>query len=91
MSEAARYTAPSGVHARHFGDELVILDLASGTYFGLDQVGAAIWDGLLAGLSAPEIAEQICASYDVEPTRAANDVTDLVSRLLREGLLRERV
>ena len=32
--------------ARRVGDEMVILDVASGRYFGLNEVGAFVWDRL---------------------------------------------
>jgi len=38
-----RVTVPPHVIARRVGEDTVILDLASGTYFGLDPVGARIW------------------------------------------------
>lgn len=40
---------PPHVLARTVGDETVILDLASGSYFGLDPVGARVWQLLADG------------------------------------------
>ena len=40
MNVTDRVTIPSQVMARTVGDETVILDLAGGTYYGLDAVGA---------------------------------------------------
>lgn len=34
---------PAQVLARRVGEEIVILNLESGVYFGLDPVGARIW------------------------------------------------
>jgi hypothetical protein len=35
--------------ARTVGDETVILDLANGTYYGLDPVGARMWQLMSEG------------------------------------------
>jgi hypothetical protein len=37
------FSVSAQVMARRVGNETVLLDLASGTYFGLDPVGARIW------------------------------------------------
>ncbi|MBK9987508.1 MAG: hypothetical protein IPP21_11335 [Betaproteobacteria bacterium] len=42
MNLSDKVTIPTQVMARTVGDETVILDLASGTYFGLDPVGAHV-------------------------------------------------
>ena len=39
------------------GDETVILDLASGTYYGLDPVGARIWQLMAEGQTPPKCAK----------------------------------
>lgn len=43
-------SGPDIVH-ESFGDDLVVLNLASGQYFGLNQSGACIWHAILRGQS----------------------------------------
>ena len=43
MNLSDKVSIPTQVMARTVGDETVILDLASGTYYGLDPIGARIW------------------------------------------------
>ena len=45
-------------HGPQVGDETVILDLASGTYFGLDPVGARIWALMGEGKTLAESARR---------------------------------
>ena len=78
---------PSGVLAREIADEVVILDLNSGSYFGLDAVGARFWQLLSQGLSQDAIHESLCAEYDVAPEQLRADLTRLVADLRRHGLL----
>jgi hypothetical protein len=77
----------SAVHARLFDEELVILDLAKGEYFALDQVGARLWSGLAAGRSVEDIAREIVDEYDVALERVVADLTALTDELVARGLM----
>jgi hypothetical protein len=58
-----RIAAAPNVHARRFDNEVVILDLTQGLYFGLDEVGAEMWDRFLLGQSPHEIALALAERY----------------------------
>jgi Coenzyme PQQ synthesis protein D (PqqD) len=80
--------APS-VHTRMFDGELVILDLAGGEYLALGEIGARLWDGLVAGRSVGDVAREIVADYAVSLETASADLAELASELVRRGLLVE--
>lgn len=67
-------------------NELVLLDGASGRYFGLNAVGSAIFTNLRKTGSPEEAAKALCDQYEVEPSRALSDVTALVDQLVARGL-----
>jgi hypothetical protein len=75
------------VLARNVGDETVILDLASGTYFGLDPVGARVWTLSQRGRSLGEICDTLVAEYDVARERLEADVARLAGELSRAQLV----
>ena len=75
------------VHSRLFDNELVILDLAKGEDFALDEVGARLWSGLEAGRTVEQIAREIALDYDVAPDRALADLTALSDDLVQRGLM----
>ena len=66
--------------------EAVLLDLASETYFGLNEVGTRVWELLESPMSLGEIATQLQSEYEVESARAESDVLDLATRLIEAGL-----
>jgi len=66
----------------------VILDLASGTYFGLNPVGAAIWDALREGKTLAETCQAIVDQYEVSPREVERDVIQLTTELLAKKLVR---
>ena len=80
-------TVPAEVMARQVGDETVILDLASGNYYGLDPVGARIWQLLGEGKSLAQVCDTLTAEYEVSRATAEQDLEHLVRELGAKGLL----
>lgn len=68
------------------GEELVILDLSGEAYFGLDPVGARIWQLLEQGLSIGNIVTVLLDEYDVAEEQLRNDVEKLVGDLVEHKL-----
>jgi hypothetical protein len=68
-------------------DEMVLLDLTSQRYFGLDDVGCAMWGLLLEHGDAEIVADRMCAEYDVDRSVALVDIEALIGRLMELGLL----
>jgi hypothetical protein len=77
------------VMARQVGDECVILDLASGSYFGLDPVGTRIWQLISAGHSLADTHKALLAEYDVSSGDLERDLLRLIGELRSRGLIGE--
>ena len=80
-------TIPTQVMARRVGDETVILDLASGTYFGLDPVGARIWQLMTEGKTLAEVCATMLAEYEVTREDIERDVLRLAEELRAKQLI----
>lgn len=89
MNPDTRLSIPPQVISRLVGDETVLLDLESGTYFGLEGVGKRIWDAVGEGLTLAEIADIIAAEYEVDDAIARSDVDEFARDLVARGLLAE--
>ena len=75
------------VVVRELGGEAVLLHLGTGIYFGLDTVGARIWQ-LLAGQGDTEaVYAQLLGEYEVDAVRLRADLDALVEQLIAEQLL----
>lgn len=83
----SRLGVPPQVMTRMVGDELVLLDIAKGVYFGLDGVGKHIWESLSDGQSLQQAAAAVAAEYEVDDDRAASDVMEFASDLVGRELL----
>jgi hypothetical protein len=80
------FDIPAGVIARKVGDEVVILELGKGTYFGLDPVGARIWELLGEGRTLAHICDTMLGEYDVTRETMERDVVSRVVTLRQENL-----
>jgi hypothetical protein len=58
--------------------EAAILNIKNGVYYGLDPVGARIWNLIQEPRAFAEIQNAITDEYDVEPERCARDLKSLV-------------
>jgi hypothetical protein len=61
--------------------------MKNGVYYGLDALGARIWNLVQEPRAVSEIQNTITDEYDVEPERCARDLFDLLEKLLAEGLI----
>ncbi|MGB4911608.1 MAG: PqqD family protein [Candidatus Dechloromonas phosphoritropha] len=87
MNLSDSLSIPSQVMARTVGDETVILDLASGTYFGLDPIGARIWELMGEGKTLAEISATMLEEYEVTAEQLQGDVIKLAGELAERGLV----
>ncbi len=67
------------------GDYL-ILDLATGRYFGVGEVGGFIWDRLDGERDLRAIVREVSAHFEVDQESASTDLIELVSWLHETGL-----
>lgn len=70
--------------------EAAILNIKNGTYYGLDPVGARIWNLMQKPRAVAEIQDTITGEYNVEPEQCARDLFGLLEKLHAEGLIEVR-
>ena len=84
---ATKVSIPEGVLCRDLGAEAVVLDLASGMYYGLDEVGLRLWTLLQSHGDVRFVYQTILEEYEVPPDRLRQDVLDFVDLLVSRRLL----
>ncbi len=70
--------------------ESVILSLKNGTYYGLDPLGAHIWELIQKPRKVLEVRDLILSEYDVSAERCESDLIALLDQLESEGLIEVR-
>jgi hypothetical protein len=70
------------------GDDVVILNLKSGVYYGLDPVGARVWELIQETKSVGAIRDVILSEFDVAAEQCERDLKDLLADMQAQGLIR---
>lgn len=83
----ARYRPAEEVVAKMVGDELVLLDYEREVYYGLDPIGARIWELLPTG-ALGEIIDTLLDEYDVTREELSADVEALMTELETSRLVK---
>jgi hypothetical protein len=90
--EQRRVTTVGADHllSQEIDGEMVLLDLRSGMYLGLNGVGTFVWK-LISSRESPvgvgEIAEAVAAEFDVATATARRDLDQLLEELSSNRLV----
>jgi hypothetical protein len=87
ISFNARVSVPRDVLVSELAGESVILNLNSECYFGLDPMGTRMWTALTNSESIQAAYDGLLSEYDVGEERLRRDLTDLIGKLLEQGLV----
>jgi len=73
--------------ATELGEEFVILNLKTGTYYGLEEVGARIWNIIQEPQTVQTIRSELLKEYNVDEDRCHKDLMNVLRKLEGEGLI----
>ena len=68
-------------------DEVVILGMEDGVYYGLNPVGAFIWNLVQKPVKVEEIRDSILEEFDVGEEECEADLIELLNELLEKNLI----
>jgi hypothetical protein len=88
MNLTDRIAAAPNVTATPLPGELVLLQLETGHYYGLDEIGARSWSLLVTeGLSIGDAAARMTAEFEAELAEVQGDLLALVASLEQARLV----
>ena len=87
VSLADRVVVPQHVLVRFIDRESVLLNLETERYFGLDETGTRMWQLVTAAPNIEIAVQQLLEEYDAEPQVLQSNLTELLGRLVENGLL----
>ena len=87
MNLDQQVTFSETVFAQEVDGEMVLLDMESENYFGLDEVGTAIWQAMQEYGNLQEVFNALLEQYDVEAEVLEHDFADFISKLVESGLV----
>ena len=86
-----RFRVRTGEIAAEVDDtgEALLIDLSSGVYYSLQEVGALVWTRIEQGYGIDAITDELVLRFGIERARAVGDVDQLVEQLLAERIIEE--
>ena len=88
MNLDQKVTFAETVFAQEVDGEMVLLDMESENYFGLDEVGTSIWQAMQEKETLKEVFELLLEQYEVESEVLENDLSDFLGKLVESGLVK---
>ena len=67
--------------------EAAILDMKSGTYYGLNEVGARIWDLIQTPKQVVAVRDALLEEFEVEPERCESDLLNILQDMQNNKLV----
>jgi Coenzyme PQQ synthesis protein D (PqqD) len=67
--------------------EAIVLDIKSGRYFGMQEVGALIWSMLEKPRTVGEIREAIMSEYEVDQETCEHELTSFLHQMESAALI----
>jgi len=87
VSLSDRAVVPTHVLIRFLDNESVLLNIQTERYFGLDETGTRMWQLATAAPKIEIAYQQLLDEYDVEAGLLRSNLTELLERLVENGLL----
>lgn len=78
---------PNDVVFRDLSGEGVLLNLATGTYFGLDEVGTKCWHLIGSQETLENIVTTLLSEYEIDEPQLRSDLISLLQQLANKGLV----
>jgi hypothetical protein len=69
-------------------EEVVLLNVETGVYFGLDAIGARIWTLLAGGMDEDSVCERLLDEYEADVREIRADVAGFLDLLVAKSLVR---
>jgi hypothetical protein len=87
LSPASVIARSSGLVEAAIDNEIVALNIKTGTCYGLNRVGSRVWSLLATPIRIGDLCATLLAEFRVDPSVCERQVLDLLEELRAEGLI----
>ena len=70
------------------GDEIVMLDVESGFYFGLNSVASVIWDMMKEEVGLEFMIPELMKKFDIDRATCELDTLELINQMVEKKIIR---
>lgn len=86
-NNSIRYRIPQEIIFHELSGETVLLNLASGQYYSLDEIGTRMWVLLAEHGEIESVIAALLQEYEVKEQQLRVDLDKLISDFTKQGLL----
>ncbi len=72
-------------------DEIMLMSVDSGKYYGMDEVGSRIWQLIRHPIAISDLCEMLADEFEVDDLTCQQDVLAFLNELSSEGLIKINV
>ena len=87
MTDTTVLSRRMGLMTADMNGSAVMMDIMSGKYYNLGEVGGRIWELLEEPMTVTALVQKLTAEYDVSATQCQADIEPFLNTLLDRGLL----
>jgi hypothetical protein len=88
LPEHSTIVAAPDVVVGDLGDEVVMLNTQNGTYYGVEGVGATVWNLIQSPMTVAQVRDALLDVYEVHPDICVRDLMALLKDLAAHGLIK---
>ncbi len=82
-----QYRLIDNISLTEVDDELVLLNLENGSYYGLNHIGTELVNAIKCNISIKQVILNISEQYQIETDVVSIDIQQLIDQLLDQKLL----
>lgn len=87
FTQTALFVRSNDLLASDMDGDVVMMSIERGEYFGLNVVGARIWQALSKAVTVSEIATAICAEFEVAQDQCERDVQEFLKDCIAKSIV----
>lgn len=89
MTDTTVLSRRAGLMTADMNGSAVMMDIMTGKYYNLGEVGGRIWELLEEPVTVGALVQKLTAEYDVSAEQCRADIEPFLNKLLSQGLLVE--
>lgn len=87
MTNTTVLSRREGLMTADMNGSAVMMDIMSGKYYNLGEVGGRIWEMLEEPMTLGNLVQKLTDEYDVSAERCRSDMLPFLNTLIERGLL----
>jgi hypothetical protein len=76
-----------GLLVSELGNEMVMMDIESGNYIGLNETGRAIWEMIEEPVKVDDLIKQLTTKYEISYEECSADTLEYLNKMDEQRIL----